>query len=263
MRPEKKEIYSLIQTLARLDYNEPVPEMNALMISVWGEHYRHIAALVPETIKGGKVLEIGIGYGVLAVLLKEFYSCSVVATEHPSRGYLRSSEFIQFMNKKGINIVEHELHQPLPFIDNTFDMVSYCDVIEHLPQSMIDGSLREIRRVLKPGGCLLLSTPNLARFPNRLRFLLGRAINPPFNPRKMGETYDHIREFTEDEIKKLFGGDFHILKHGYGLIPFFNERFNLANSLLFRIYPKCGDEIYILAKVIKDGCVDGSTGIKG
>lgn len=263
MRPEKKEIYSLIQKLSRLDYNEPVPEMNASMIRVWGEHYRHIAELVPETIKGGKVLEIGIGYGVLAVLLRELYSCSVVATEHPSRGYLRSSEFIHFMNKKGINLVEHELHQPLPFKDSTFDMVSYCDVIEHLPQSMVEGSLQEIRRVLKPEGCLLLSTPNLARLPNRIRFLLGQGINPPLNPRKVGETYDHIREFTDDEIKKLFEGDFHILKHGYGLIPFFNERFNLTNSLLFRVYPKGGDEMYILAKVIKDGCVDGNADIKG
>lgn len=250
MRLTKIEIYSLLQKLSSLDYNEPMPEVNDLMLRVWSEHYRHIVRLIPDTIKGGNVLEIGIGYGVLAVLLREVYFCSVVATEHPSRGYLRSSEFMQFMNKKGINIVEHELHQPLPFKDSTFDMVSCCDVVEHLPQSTLEHSLQEITRVLKPEGCLILSTPNLARFPNRLRFLLGYGINPPLNPRKVGDTYDHIREFTSDEIREMLQSSFCVAKHEYGLIPLFNKQFNFLNALLFNILPEFGDELYILAKAI-------------
>lgn len=46
----------------------------------------------------------------------------------------------------------------LPFRDATFDVVMSLDVFEHIPDS--DGHLREVGRVLKPGGCYLLQTPN-------------------------------------------------------------------------------------------------------
>ena len=50
---------------------------------------------------------------------------------------------------------------PLPFPGESFDYVSYLDVIErhpHSPKRVLD----EIRRVLKPGGCVIISTPNQA-----------------------------------------------------------------------------------------------------
>jgi SAM-dependent methyltransferase len=46
----------------------------------------------------------------------------------------------------------------LPFADRTFDIVMSFDVLEHIPDS--DAHLREVRRVLKPGGAYLLQTPN-------------------------------------------------------------------------------------------------------
>lgn len=46
----------------------------------------------------------------------------------------------------------------LPFADATFDVVMSLDVFEHIADS--DGHLREVRRVLKPGGHYLLQTPN-------------------------------------------------------------------------------------------------------
>lgn len=46
----------------------------------------------------------------------------------------------------------------LPFPDATFDVVVSFDVFEHIPDS--DAHLREVRRVLRPGGTYLLQTPN-------------------------------------------------------------------------------------------------------
>ena len=59
----------------------------------------------------------------------------------------------------------------LPWPENTFDCVVCCEVIEHIVDT--DRLLSELKRVLKPGGVLVLSTPNLASALNRVFVLLG------------------------------------------------------------------------------------------
>jgi len=52
-----------------------------------------------------------------------------------------------------------------PFNDNEFDTVLCCEIIEHLtlnPTHM----LYEIHRILKPDGCLIITTPNVSRLTN-------------------------------------------------------------------------------------------------
>ncbi|MFQ5854624.1 MAG: class I SAM-dependent methyltransferase [Anaerolineae bacterium] len=58
----------------------------------------------------------------------------------------------------------------LPFANNTFDVVLLLDVIEHIPLGQQEAIIREIARVLRQGGCLLASIPNLAHLNSRLRF---------------------------------------------------------------------------------------------
>jgi 2-polyprenyl-6-hydroxyphenyl methylase/3-demethylubiquinone-9 3-methyltransferase len=60
----------------------------------------------------------------------------------------------------------------LPFAEHTFDVALFLDVIEHLPFDSQLKAVTEIHRVLKPGGELLASIPNLAHLNSRLRFLL-------------------------------------------------------------------------------------------
>jgi methionine biosynthesis protein MetW len=61
---------------------------------------------------------------------------------------------------KGIEVYCGDLDQRFPFEDETFDVVSASQVIEHV--SNTDGFLREVLRVLKRGGYVIISTPNLA-----------------------------------------------------------------------------------------------------
>jgi SAM-dependent methyltransferase len=62
-----------------------------------------------------------------------------------------------------------DLNGPLPFDDETFDAVLSIEGIEHLENGY--GYLRELRRVLKPGGHLILTTPNIVSLRSRVRFL--------------------------------------------------------------------------------------------
>lgn len=64
---------------------------------------------------------------------------------------------------------QHDVDRKLPFPDKTFQIVFALEVIEHIYDT--DYFLAEIRRVLKPSGILILSTPNLASLKNRIRLL--------------------------------------------------------------------------------------------
>lgn len=62
-----------------------------------------------------------------------------------------------------------DLNEPWPFADESFDVVVLQEVVEHLEN--IPYIFREARRVLKPGGCFIFSTPNMLNWTSRLRFL--------------------------------------------------------------------------------------------
>ena len=65
----------------------------------------------------------------------------------------------------------------LPYADGTFDRALCLDVLEHLAFNEQPLALAELRRVLRPGGELLVSVPNLAHLQSRVHFVLrGRLI---------------------------------------------------------------------------------------
>lgn len=95
--------------------------------------------------------------------------------------------------------------EPLPFADAAFDFVTYMDVIEHHDYSP-KRVLREVRRVLAPGGCVIVTTPNHASIYNRLALLRGRSVNDTFD--YFFESTDeqrvylgHHREYTRAELR--------------------------------------------------------------
>jgi len=64
---------------------------------------------------------------------------------------------------------------PFPFADATFDVALFCEVIEHMQMDPLH-ALAELNRVLKPGGTLVLTTPNAARLENVSALLAGHNV---------------------------------------------------------------------------------------
>lgn len=96
--------------------------------------------------------------------------------------------------------------EPLPFPDASFDVVLFNETIEHL-EGRPHGVLAEIRRVLRPGGRLFLTTPNVAGIRNRLRLLLGKNIYTDLATLRTVEPHKlHHREYVLGELTALAAG---------------------------------------------------------
>lgn len=89
-----------------------------------------------------------------------------------------------------------------PFRDGEFDVVIFCEVLEHLTNDPMH-AMREIWRVLRPGGTLVLTTPNAARIENVVAFIEGRNVYDVYSA--YGPYGRHNREYTRHELHSLLG----------------------------------------------------------
>jgi SAM-dependent methyltransferase len=87
-----------------------------------------------------------------------------------------------------------------PFPDSTFDWVLCMEIIEHLAYSPTN-MLAEAHRVLKPGGRILLSTPNAIDLRKTVNMLINRSSAFPYSG--YGIYGRHNREFTLEELRSL------------------------------------------------------------
>lgn len=161
--------------------------------------------LIPAMPPNTRVLELGATPYFMTALLMHHFPYQLELANEPVRmkydgGTIRLVNRKQGLDYKfeykGFNIETDRF----PYEDGSFNIVLYCEMIEHLMHDP-SHSLYEIHRVLKPGGYLVLSTPNPFRYTNYLRFLTGKNIYPPFSG--YGPYSRHNREFSAAELRLL------------------------------------------------------------
>jgi SAM-dependent methyltransferase len=95
---------------------------------------------------------------------------------------------------------------PFPYPDGHFQAVVCCELFEHLCEDPMH-MLAEVNRILAPGGCLLLSTPNICSLRSVAAVLKGYhpALFSLFTARIGGNKAEprHAREYTPGEIQQL------------------------------------------------------------
>jgi SAM-dependent methyltransferase len=165
------------------------------------EFLRYIFRNAPPGNKPPRVLDVGAQTGAFAVYAAEL-GCRVAAVDYGSY----SSVFGAMGADHGVDYRQCDVRtQPLPFADNSFDFVTYTDVIEHHSFSP-KRILREIHRVLAPGGRLILTTPNHASIYNRSILMFGGSVNDTFDyffdVCADEDVYPgHHREYTRGEVR--------------------------------------------------------------
>jgi SAM-dependent methyltransferase len=131
-----------------------------------------LAALPPAP---ARILEIGTTPGQFTTILRRAgYDVAGVDLFPQQRAELWRSLGVEV---RFCNLDE----QPLPYDDECFDAVVFSEVIEHLAGSPLP-ALREMARVLRPNGRLVLTTPNQFYIKSRLRALADILLSRPFEP---------------------------------------------------------------------------------
>lgn len=110
-------------------------------------------------LRGRRVLEIGSGRGGLAVWLAQQPErpALLVAADFAHTAVRMGRDFSRQRGVPGIRWVVGDI-QRIASPDGAFDTVISCETIEHVPDPPL--ALRDLARVLKPGGRLYLTTPN-------------------------------------------------------------------------------------------------------
>jgi 2-polyprenyl-3-methyl-5-hydroxy-6-metoxy-1,4-benzoquinol methylase len=105
----------------------------------------------------------------------------------------------QYMEKHGVPVyIWNVCTSDAPFSDK-FDVIFFSEVIEHLP---IPGfiSLERLRKVLRPGGLIICTTPNLYRLRNVFCMAFGLKIFDYFQLPNEEDSLGHVIEYSRDHL---------------------------------------------------------------
>lgn len=161
-------------------------------------------------------------------------------------------ELIDISLKKDIKCVCADANYKFPYDDESFDIIVSNQVMEHVTNT--DNFLKEVRRILKPSGYAIISTPNISSIHNLGMLILGKQ---PFsfhvseiqvgNPLYGVETHGHVKIFTISSFKDL--SKYHDLKiekmfgSGYYYCP------KKISKFVSKILPRYS--VYISMKITK------------
>lgn len=171
-----------------------------------------IADMVPV---GSRVLDLGCGTGELLAFLQTERGCSGYGIEISDANVLACAE-------RGVNVIQLNLEEGLAiFEDQSFDVVLQLDTLQHLRNT--ERLLRETARI---GASGIVSFPNFAHWPNRVRIAGGRM------PVTKALPYEW---FDTPNIRVATYADFEVLarREGFRIL----DAFGLQDGRVVRRFP--------------------------
>ena len=148
----------------------------------WHEQPGYYRDVTRHFAPGARLLDVGCGTGWLADHFADY------------TGLDGSPDAVAAAAERGRNVTLHDVAEPLPFADASFDGVVMKDLLEHVPDPV--ALVGEVRRVLRPGGRVFASSPDAQRW--------------------VWDDYTHRRPFTRKSFRLLFADQGLTVEHvGY------------------------------------------------
>jgi SAM-dependent methyltransferase len=148
----------------------------------------HLREFVRSLPRVGAALDLGCGDGRLTAELR---AEALTAADVSAVALARARERLP-----GAELRELEPDAPLPFADSSFDLVLCVETVEHVRDVQL--LVSEVRRVLRPGGELALTTPAHGRLTGLA--IAMRGLGPEFDPRS-----PHLRFLSARSLRGLLG----------------------------------------------------------
>jgi len=186
----------------------------------------------------GRCLDVGCGSGE--------FSSKLIALGWDVYGVELVSEQVVLAEQKGIKAYQSNLGETaMPFESDFFDLVFAGEIIEHVIDT--DMFILDLQRVTKPEGILIITTPNLASFENRIRLLFG--VYPEWMDYSLQEGCGHVRAYTPKVLKRqLSKSGFKVLRHLGDWVPLLPRRY--INDIKYPFLAKIADVFPDLASGI-------------
>lgn len=124
-------------------------------------------------------LDIGPGHGDLIEILRADLELSSDACDY--------TDALMRLSDVKVDVVDLNTEK-LPYPDSTYDLVTCTEVLEHLEHYR--ETIREVHRIVKPGGVFVLTTPNILNLKSRIRFMVFGFYNL-FGPLHFNESELH------------------------------------------------------------------------
>jgi methionine biosynthesis protein MetW len=180
--------------------------------------------------RGDKVLDLASGEGSVSEFIQEL-GCQVTAFDI-------STEALKKASKRNINTVQGDVERKLPFNKEQFDTVFWGDNVEHLFSP--EKTLKEIYRILKKGGKLIISCPNMGYWRYRLYYLFNGMVPQTEWFGQDPWQWEHIRFFNKEVIKKF------IEVNNFEMLGFYGVSKRRIDKLLLKLSPALAGMIMII-----------------
>jgi SAM-dependent methyltransferase len=208
------------------DYFQNDQEIRDLVFNA-GSRYRYLAHQIQP---GQEILNIGVGRGGLEQLLSEKkmeFSCLDPSEE--SIRNLRSLFGLGDRARVGFS-------QAIPFENGSFDVVVMSEVLEHLSDEALDKTLKEVHRVLRPGGKFIGTTPA------NEELMANRVICPDCG--KVFHRWGHVQSFSVSRLRDILSAnDFEVQRAETRAFPDWQRSglINLIKSIVRYMLGRAGN----------------------
>lgn len=177
-------LWRLRNSIAAADYDERAYDSAVPLQRMW-QRSRHAIVTREAGPARGRILDVGCG------------SSRILRDLPAAVGLDVSFRKLRYMSRYGIPLVQGSIFA-LPFQDGSVDVIVCSEVIEHVPAG--PGPFAEMARVQRPGGTLVLGTPDYATWTWRMFEALYRRLAPG------GYADEHITHYRHDDLARLVSG---------------------------------------------------------